>query len=315
MSDKIFVALSTFAEHGEEPLKLLASAGVEYFVNPLGRRLVREEITEMGKDATGIIAGVEPYDAPVLEMLPQLECISRCGVGIENIDLVFAREKGIVIRNTPDVVIRPVVELTIAMIFDLMRKLSLHTGRMWRREWKKTAGNLLAGKTVGILGLGRIGRSVSETLLKLDVEVIGTDIHPDVAWAEKHGVHVVSLNELLAEADILSLHLSVIPESPFVLSKKEVTLMKEGAWVVNVSRGDLVDDAALFDALKSGRLAGAAMDVFSEEPYTGALCDLANVVMTPHVATLTKESRVQMEVEATNNLLAYMRKEITYEGN
>jgi len=303
MSEKIFVALSTFAEYGEEPLVLLESTGIEYFLNPLGRRLVREEIVDLGRDATGIIAGVEPYDAHVLQKLPELKCISRCGVGVDNIDLVLAQDKGIVIRNTPDVVIRPVVELTIAMMFDLMRKLSLHTGRMWRRDWKKTAGNLLAGKTVGILGLGRIGRSVAETLLKLDAEVIGTDIHPDNDWAEKHGVHVVSLNELLAEADILSLHLSVIPEGPFVLGRKEISLMKEGAWVVNVSRGDLVDDGAIFEALKSDRLAGVAMDVFPDEPYSGPLCDLDNMVMTPHLATLTKESRVQMETEAVQNLL------------
>jgi len=306
MSDKIFVALSTFAEYGEEPLALLKSSGVEYILNPLGRRVVREEIVDMGKDATGIIAGVEPYDAPVLEMLPQLKCISRCGVGIDNIDLSLAKEKDVIIRNTPDVVVRPVVELTIAMIFDLMRKLSLHAGRLWRKEWEKTAGNLLAGKTVGILGLGRIGRSVSETLLKLDAEVIGTDINPDMAWAKKCGVPVVSLEELLAESDILSLHLSVISENPFILGREEISLMKEGAWLVNVSRGNLVDDIALSDALKAGKLSGAAIDVFPEEPYRGLLCELDNVVMTPHVATLTKESRVQMETEAVQNLLTYL---------
>ena len=313
MSEKIFVALSTFAEYGKEPLRLLEQSGIDYSLNELGRRLVREEIVNFGKDATGIIAGVETYDAPVLELLPELKCISRCGVGIDNIDLGFAKEKGIAIRNTPDVVIRPVVELTIAMIFDLMRKLSLHTGRFWRKEWKKSAGNLLAGKTVGILGLGRIGRSVSETLLKLDVEVIGTDIHPDVHWAENFGVRIVPLDELLGTSDILSLHLSVVPENPFILGSEEIASMKKGAWLVNVSRGNLVDDIALFEALKSGKLEGAAMDVFPEEPYSGPLCNLDNVVMTPHVATLTKESRVQMELEATENLLNCMRKEITDE--
>ena len=306
MNEKIFVALSTFAEYGEEPLKLLEQSGIDYSLNELGRRLVREEIVGLGKGATGIIAGVEPYDASVLELLPELKCISRCGVGIDNIDLDLAQAKGIIIRNTPDVVIRPVVELTIAMIFDLMRKLSLHTGRFWRKEWKKSAGNLLAGKTVGILGLGRIGRSVSETLLKLDAEVIGTDINPDMAWAKKCGVRVVSLEELLAESDILSLHLSVISENPFTLGREEISLMKEGAWLVNVSRGNLVDDIALSEVLKAGKLSGAAMDVFPEEPYGGLLCELDNVVLTPHVATLTKESRVQMETEAVQNLLSYL---------
>ena len=313
MKDKVFVALSTFAEYGEEPLKLLDQSGINYSLNELGRRLVREEIVDLGKGATGIIAGVEPYDAPVLELLPELKCISRCGVGIDNIDLDLAKEKGVAIRNTPDVVIRPVVELTIAMMFDLMRKLSLHTGRLWKKEWRKSAGNLLAGKTVGILGLGRIGRSVSETLLKLDAQVIGTDIHPDVGWAKNCGVRIVPLDELLATSDILSLHLSVVPENRFILGSEEIASMKKGAWLVNVSRGNLLDDSALFEALASDKLEGAAMDVFPEEPYSGPLCNLDNVVMTPHVATLTKESRVQMELEATENLLNCMRKEITDE--
>jgi len=174
---------------------------------------------------------------------------------------------------------------------------------MWKREWKKSAGNLLSGKTVGILGLGRIGRSVAETLLKLDAEVIGTDIHPDESWANECGVRVVSLDELFMRSDILSLHLSAVSENPFILGNDEIAKMKDGAWVINVSRGNLVDDIALADALRFGKLTGAAMDVFPDEPYSGPLCELDNMVMTPHVATLTKESRVQMETEAVQNLL------------
>jgi len=303
MNKKIFVALSTFAEYNNAPLELLKKSGFDFTVNMLGKRLIRKEIMELGKDADGIVAGVEPYDDFVLDHLPKLKCISRCGVGIDNIALKKAAEKGIIIRNTPDVVIRPVVELTVAMIFDLLRRLTLHTGRMWKRIWQKTAGNLLAEKTVGIMGLGRIGKRVAEVLLKLDVKVIGTDLYPDHAWAERHSVKIVSLKALLKEADILSIHISALAENPFVLGREQIARMKKGAWVVNVSRGNLVDETALYEALRSGNLSGAALDVFPEEPYSGPLCELENVVMTPHVATLTKESRVQMETEAVQNLL------------
>jgi len=303
MANKILQALSTFAEHGDEPMQLLKGSSAELVLNETGRRILREEIIEWGQGCTGIVAGVEPYDAEVLDALPDLKCISRAGVGVDSIDLEHAAKKGIVIRNTPDVVIQPVVELTVAMIFDLMRKLSLHTRRLQDRNWSKSAGNLLAGKTVGVLGLGAIGRSVSEVLLKLDAKVIGSDVAPDVSWATAHGVDVLPVDEMLAKADILTIHISVLPDNPFVLGAEEIAGMKDGAWVINVSRGPLIDDIALADALKSGKLSGAGLDVYPQEPYSGPLCDLENVVLTPHVATLTRESRLRMETEAVENLL------------
>lgn len=307
MSKKIFVALSTFAEYSNSPLELLEKSGFDFSVNTLGKRLVREEIISLGKEAEGIIAGVEPYDDFVLERLPKLKCISRCGVGTDNIDLKKAAERGVVVRNTPDVVIQPVVELTVAMIFDLMRRLSYHTGILKSRQWKKKAGNLLLGKKIGILGLGRIGKRVAETMIKLGNEVYGSDINPDADWATGCGVRIVSFEELLAISDVLSIHANYIKDKPLLIGNREMALMKEGAFLINVSRGQLVDEEALYTVLKTGHLAGAALDVFPQEPYTGKLCELDNVVLTPHVATLTVESRTQMEVESVENLLNYLK--------
>lgn len=303
MTDRIFVTLSTFAEFADEPLTLLQESGIEFFTNPHGRRITREEIIELGDEATGIVAGVEPYDREVLNALPRLKCISRCGVGIDSIDLVEAKKRGIVIRNTPDVVIQPVAELTVAMIFDLLRRLSLFTHLMKGRRWEKHPGNLLAGKTAGIIGLGRIGRRVAELLVQLDVTVLGADVSPDTAWAKKLGVKIVDMDILLEQSDIVSIHVAASTDTPFMLGGAELSRMKEGAFLVNVSRGNMVDENALYDSLNSGLLAGAALDVFPQEPYSGLLCDLDNVVMTPHVATLTKESRTMMEYEAVRNLL------------
>lgn len=303
MKKHIFVSLSTFAEYGDEPLQKLKQSGIEYYLNPLGRRVVKEEIIEMGRGATGIVAGVEPYNREILDQLKNLKCISRCGVGTDSIDMDYAARKGIIIRNTPNVVIRPVVELTIAMVFDLMRKISLHSERMHKKKWQKTAGNLLQDKIVGILGLGNIGRNVAETMIKLGAKVIGTDVRPDHEWAANNGVTIVSEESLLKNADILTIHISVHPDTPFILGKDELSIMKKGAWIVNISRGNLIDESALYNALADGHLAGAALDVYSEEPYAGPLCELENTILTPHVATLTKESRLQMETEAVQNLL------------
>lgn len=307
MRPAIFVALSTFSEFDEKPRKLLQQSGFEYSLNPLGRRLRQEEIAKMAKDAEGIIAGLEPYDKPVLSNLARLKCISRCGVGVDNIDLKEAKKRGITVLNTPDVVILPVAELAIGMIFDLLRKLSYHTYLMRTHRWNKHAGNLLSGRKVGILGLGRIGRKVAEMLAKLSVDVYGADISVDHKWAEKNGITIVSNDILLKTSDIVTIHISVSEKDKFVLGKKEIESMKKGALLVNTSRGKIIDEDALYDALKSNYLGGAALDVYSEEPYDGPLCDLDNVVLTPHIATLTKESRIQMEVEAVQNMVDFFK--------
>ncbi|MBI3018113.1 MAG: phosphoglycerate dehydrogenase [Deltaproteobacteria bacterium] len=304
---KIFVAMSTFGEYGQAPLKLLQESGFSYSLNPLKRRPNPKEIVEMAKDCEGIIAGVELYDAKVLDQLPKLQCLSRCGVGIDNIDLEKAKAKKIAVLNTPDVVVQPVAELTLAMIFDLLRNVTAQTLRMKAKKWEKQAGSLLGGKKIGILGLGRIGKRIAELLRKLDAEVLGADLYPDKAWAATQGVTLLSIEELIETSDILSIHLSVLKDNPFQLGKKEFLSMKKGAMLINVSRGSLIDEDALYEALKSGHLSGAALDVFQEEPYVGELTGLDNVILTPHIATLTEQSRLQMETEAVQNLIRYFQ--------
>jgi len=308
LDKKIFVALSTFGQQGDIPLKILSESRLSYFINQLGRRLTQKEIIAMGADCEGVIAGLEPYDDYVLDNMPNLRCISRCGVGVDNISLEKAKERGITIFNTPEVVIQPVAELTVAMIFDLLRRLSWQTALMKSGQWKKKTGSLLVGKKIGILGLGRIGRRVAEIMVKLDSEVYGADIFPDNAWAEQTDIQIVSCDELLQISDILSIHLSFMEGNPFQLGEKEIAMMKEGALVINVARGSFIDEEALYNALKKEYLAGAALDVFSKEPYAGKLCELENVVLTPHIATLTKESRLQMEMEATQSIINFFKK-------
>jgi len=305
MKEKIFVALSTFAEYGSQPLDLLKESKIEFTVNPLGRRLVEEEVIEMGSESTGIIAGVEPYNERVLKHMQDLRCISRAGVGIDSIDLDCAKANNIEIRNTPNVVIRPVVELTIAMIFDLLRKTTFFTNLLKAKQWKKAAGNLLFGKTVGIIGAGRIGKAVCEMLKKLGANVIAYDIEPDDNWAKNNDVKFVNFEELLANADIISLHASPKMKTTSLISETEIKLMKGGVMIINTGRGSFIDEEALYEGLSSGQIGSVGLDVFPEEPYNGKLIEFDNVVLTPHIATLTKESRLEMEIEATQNLLEF----------
>jgi D-3-phosphoglycerate dehydrogenase len=304
---QIFIALSSFAQDADGPLKLLKHSGHGFTANTSGRRVTKEEVIAQAKDADAIIAGIEPYDAEVLASLPRLKCISRCGVGVDNIDLKQAKARGIVVLNTPDAVVQPVAELTLAMILDLLRQVTAYTELMRQKKWQRLTGAQLAGKKVGIIGLGRIGRRVAGLLQKLDVKVCGYDIAPDLSWARDNGVELLGLHDLLNQSDIVTLHLTAVDENPFCLGHKEFQHMKKGAFLINVARGSLVNEEALVSALKEGHLAGAALDVYVNEPYTGPLCGLANVILTPHVGTFTKESRLDMETQAVQNLLQFFK--------
>ena len=305
MTSNIYVALSSFSPFSDAPLELLKKSGSEFTVNPFGRRLLKNEVIEQLQGFDGVVAGLEPYDTDVLSALPQLKCISRCGVGIDNINLDLAKEKGITIKNTPDVVVLPVAELTIGMILDLLRRLTYHSSFMKKGEWHRQVGQQLSGKKVGVIGLGRIGKRVAELLINLGANVYGADLMPDLVWSESLGVKIISLPELLSECDVVTIHVSPSSDHKCILGENEISQMKKNAFLVNTARGQLVDENALYNALKSGYLAGAALDVYNDEPYNGPLCSLDNIVLSPHVATFTKESRVQMEFEAVKNVLDF----------
>lgn len=306
MSEVILVTLSTFGAQGRTPLELLERSGHAFRVNQTGARITRELLAELGSDASAVIAGVEPYDAAMLARLPRLRCIVRCGVGTDNIDHDAARERGITILNTPNSPTDAVAELAVAMMLTLSRDLVRQAVLMRERRWERVEARLLRGSRVGILGLGRIGRRVAALLRPFGAELFGSDLNADVAWAAAAGVGLVTLDELLDRSDILTIHAAGSPGAPLRLGAAELARLPAGAFLINLARGGVVDEPSLVAALRSGRLAGAALDVFSEEPYRGPLCDLDNVVLTPHAATLTRETRLEMETEAVTRLLEHL---------
>ena len=304
---RIFVTSSSFAEYDAQPLALLKESGFEFGLNTSGKRLNAAQLIDQARGAVAVIAGLEKYDAEVLKNLTDLRCISRCGVGMDSIDAEAARQRGIKIFITPDVVVEPVAEMAIAVILDLLRGITRQTEAMRRQRWERVLGEQLAGKTVGVIGLGRIGRRVAQLLTRFEAKVIAFDIAPDTQWAAHNNVRLLPLDELLSHADIVTLHVSPTAVNPFCLTKQRLAQMKEGAFVVNLSRGECLDEGALEEALKNGRLAGAALDVYRQEPYQGPLCGLANVILTPHIATFTRQSRVQMELQAVRQALDFLK--------
>lgn len=298
----VYVALQQFCETDPAPKERLAAAGLDVRYNTLGRRLTAEDVRAVLGGADAVIAGVEPYDAPALEALPRLRCISRCGTGTDSIDLAAARRLGIAVYTTPDEVVEPVAQMTVAMILALARNLPWHAHDARNGQWKKRTGALLSEWTIGLVGFGRIGRRVAELLRAFGPALLAAD--PALAAAPA-GVTPCALEELLSKSDVVSLHAGRPPGAAPLIGRRELALMKSGSRLVNTARGYLVDEAALREALASGRLAGAALDVFEREPYTGPLAALPQVLCTPHVSSLTAASRAAMERRCAEQVIQH----------
>ncbi len=276
--------------------------------NPHHRRLTGEELKALIRkhDPVGIIAGLEPITEEVLEEAWSLRVISRCGVDLETIDVKAARKKDILVTRThlaPDI---PAAELALAVILSLVRQLRQLDDLVRSGRWERRVTGLLRGKTVGIIGCGLLGTRVSCLLSAFECNLIGYD--PAV---KKHACcEMVSLDFLLGNSDIITLHMPLRKENYHIIGAAEISGMKDGAILVNTSRPGLVDEDALEDALETGKLGGAALDVFEEEPYRGPLIRFReNTILTPHIGSHAGTYRFDIEKEAMDNLMEGLKKQ------
>ena len=302
MAFKIIIGPSSFAELDKTPLELLLSAGYVVVDNPYKRKLTKEEIVELLKeDVIGLIAGLEPLGREVLQK-SNLKVISRVGSGLSNVDMKAAKELDIEVLNTPYGPTTAVAELTIGAMLSLIRMISLMDKNLHNGKWTKKIGTQLEGKTVVIVGYGRIGRKVASLLSPFNVNLLVVD---PFIQEPIDDISVVPLEEALPKAEIITLHSS---GEDCILGEKEFQLIKPGAFVLNAARGSLIDEAALIHALEDGRMRGAWLDTFSQEPYAGRLTRYPQVVLTPHVGSYTRECRKGMEMEAVQNLIDVLKK-------
>jgi D-3-phosphoglycerate dehydrogenase len=303
--NKILVSPSSFGECGSEPIDILKKAGFEVVPNPYGRKLTENETISLGSEVVGAIAGVETYNSVVLDKLPNLKCISRVGVGIDSIDLKYAKEKGIELCITPNGPTQAVAELSITFALNLLRRISVSDRRIRNNVWKKETGNLMTGKTVGIVGLGRIGKKTASLYQALGCSVIAYDKYPDSGWMESNNVVCVTFERLIKNADIISIHIPGMEDGEHLIDTRELQQMKPNCIIINLSRGGLINEEALFIHLKEHHEFFAALDVFLDEPYKGALVELDNILLTPHIGSYAKEAKLAMEIDAVNNLINY----------
>jgi D-3-phosphoglycerate dehydrogenase len=260
-------------------------------------------------DALVVRSAVQVDDA-LMEKAPKLRVIGRAGVGVDNIDAEAATRRGIVVMNTPGANAVAVAELTIGLMLALARKLPAANASMHAGKWEKKnlQGAELRGKTLGILGLGRIGLEVARRARGFGLEIMGSDPFVSAAVAREAGIKLVSLDELIAGSDYLTLHVGLTPQTTGVINARTLAKMKKGVRIINCARGELIEDADLVAALKSGQVAGAALDVFTVEPLKDSpYFDLDNVILTPHVAGSTGEAQEAVGVQIAHQVRDYLK--------
>ena len=303
---KVQITTSSFDLNNFVESELLASADIEIALNPMKSRLTESQVTELlNDDVVGIIAGLEPLNESVLRNAKTLKIIVRCGTGLDSVDLDVACELGIDVFNTPNAPARAVAELTIGHMLNALRHISATDHFLREGSWNPTMGSLLGTKKVGLIGFGRIGKMVSELLLAFGASVQAFD--PMVS-AKSPQVEMCDLNTLLLTSDIVSLHVPYSTSTHHLINAEALSLMKPQSILVNISRGGLIDEDALFHALTTNKIAGAALDCFEIEPYTGPLRTLPNVCSTSHMGSYARETRDQMEIEASTALVMALKK-------
>jgi phosphoglycerate dehydrogenase-like enzyme len=282
---KVLVVPSLLATRPSPYLARLEAAGLEVLRSPLGRPYGEAELIAGLRGVFATVAGVEPYTERVLREAPDLEVIARFGVGYDQVDVPAATRHGVYVAMAFGANHEAVADLALALMGAVARNVVAYHQRVTAGGWGWEFRPGLWRATIGIVGLGRIGRAVARRCRAYEMRVLAHDVAPDAEYARSHGIELVSLETLLRESDFVTLHAPHVPETDGLIDAARLRLMKPTAFLINTARGGLVDEVALYDALRTRRIAGAGLDVFRREPPTGSpLLGLDNVVVTPHAA-------------------------------
>ena len=303
---KALITTVPFAAINKLPLELLKSANIDYIFNPLNKKLTENELIKLVSDVDILIAGTEPITRRVLDKAPKLKMISRVGIGLDSVDLLAAREKNIKVSFTPDAPAPAVAELTMGLIFSLLRSIHLSNAQLHEGKWNRIFGRRISEVTIGIIGVGRIGsRVIRRTKPFGTPRFLVNDIDPSKRKDLDFKLEWVSKEKIYKESDIICIHLPLTKHTKNMIQKKDMLLMKKDAAIINVSRGGIINESDLYEVLKSGHLSGAAIDVFEEEPYIGKLTEIDRCILTAHMGSMSFDCRSRMEIEATEEVVRY----------
>ena len=306
--------LVTSTSYGKDDTRLIseleAMAG-EVIYNPTGKPLSSTQLASLLPGVDGVIAGLDVIDRAALAGADKLKVIARYGVGIDKVDLAAAREKGIVVTNTPGANSVSVAELALGLILALARQIPEAAKSVQQGKWPRLSGISLEGKIIGILGLGAIGKQLALRLSGFNCSLLAYDPYPNLVFIEENHIQLCELDQLIAESDFISLHLPLLPETRGLVNADFLAKMKTGAFLINTSRGEIVDEKALLDALQSGHLRGAGLDAFTMEPpdSNNPLLHLTQVIATPHLGAQTDGATSNMGWMALEDCLSVLRGE------
>lgn len=304
---KVLITTVPYADKNKFPLELLEGAGIEYLINPLGRRLTEDELANMVADFDVIIAGTEPITDKVMSHASKLKFISRVGIGLDNVDLIAAKKRDIYVSYTPDAPAPAVAELTIGLMLSLLRHVHVSNAQMRRGEWQRHFGRRIPEVTIGIIGTGRIGGRVLRRLAAFgSPRVLVNDLHPDPHVADKLKLEWVDKQTIYREADVISLHIPLTEHSKNMIRYEHLKSMKKDAIVINTSRGGIINEHDLACVLNEGHLLGAAIDVFEQEPYAGELSQIERCLLTSHMGSMSVDCRTKMEIQATEEVVRFL---------
>lgn len=299
----ILVTVDKFNQESKDALRAQCKDSGIISYNQLNRKLTTDELIVLLKetDPNIIIAGTEKYDDYILSLCPNLKVISRVGIGVDSIDFDACRRRNIIVKNTPDAPSNAVAELAIGQMFNTLRRIQVADKDIRDGRWIRYVGKDLSRCTVGIIGHGRIGKLVSNKLQSLTHKVLVCDIDP-MQLTDTTGI-VTDINTIIKDSDIISIHIPLSEKNKGLISKSNLDLMKKDAIIINTSRGGLIDEIDLYKWLSENKNAAAAIDVFNEEPYRGALIDLSNCYLTSHMGSCTEKARYDMEIGSILNII------------
>jgi phosphoglycerate dehydrogenase-like enzyme len=307
---KVLIAPVALAGLKADFVDALKNAGLELVYHGLPAQLTEDELLQALTGIEASLAGSEPYSPRVIAAHPQLRAIARVGVGYDAVDTEAATQAGIAVAIAPGTNQGSVAEHTFTLMLALVKHLIPQHLGVQSGGWPRGTNIPLRTRTLGLAGLGRIGKAVATRALAFEMKVIAHDPFPDTSWAQAHGIPLLSFEELLRQSDFVSLHMPAMPETVRIINKKTLALMKPTAYLINTSRGAVVNEDDLYEALKQKRIAGAGLDVFEQEP-PGRLpmFELENVVLTPHAAGVDLRSRDDMALSAAEAIVSLYRGE------
>lgn len=304
---KVLITTVPFAERNRLPLELLEGAGIEYRINPLGRRLKESELADLASDVDALIAGTEPISERVMTAATRLRLISRVGIGLDSVDLQAAARRGIQVAYTPDAPGPAVAELALSLMISLLRSVHLANLQLHSGQWSRHMGRRLADVTVGIIGTGRIGARVLRRISAFGTpRVLVNDIKPNLKLVPELKLEWVDKDEIYREADVISLHVPLTPLTRNMITRQHLLQMKRDALLINTSRGGIINERELADVMRSGHLGGVAIDVFEHEPYEGELRTIDRCLLTAHMGSMSVDCRTRMEIEATEEAVRFL---------